>query len=385
MSALEPAPEALSQSDEEQEPQQTTQEALIETRSNRAALGSTSPKGVKGDPFQAMGKVGFVVLEQIGAPPPDEAIAELVAHHPVVFVSYSGSLDHAEAARSAGAIVVKMRGENETSPARARNAGFRQLRKTVKDIEFVQFLDGGNVISPSWLMMATAFLKRRPEVTAVEGITSRRASDATEESGLSALPISNQEVRITGNNVLVRVKSFVDIGGFRGDLILADIHDFCLRSRGRGRHIWRLETPMITGGKTAASAKGIARARANGFEYAYSASLHGASPENFRVPEVKRAVFWDGILPIITLIISTIVTTLVYYIFPFTTPIYAGLMVILFALLLYGVKIIWWTGRDDNGRKRSFLESAKDTVSHIPEFFGVANYYLWSRRQRAKA
>ena len=53
--------------------------------------------------------------------------------------------------------------------------------------------------------------------------------------------------------------------------------------------------------------------------------------------------------------------------------------------LLYGVKIIWWTGRDDNGRKRSFLESAKDTVSHIPEFFGVANYYLWSRRQRAKA
>ena len=54
--------------------------------------------------------IGFVILEKLGAPPPTQTIQAIGPNHPIVFVTYSGQADHGDAARAAGAIVVKMRG-----------------------------------------------------------------------------------------------------------------------------------------------------------------------------------------------------------------------------------------------------------------------------------
>ncbi len=327
-----------------------------------------------------VGKVGFVVLEMPNGPLPGAAIEDVSGDYPTVFVTYSGDAAQGEAARAAGAVVVKMRGENETPPARSRNAGFRQLRKVAPDIDYVQFLNGDHCIAPDWLEAATGLLDKRPEVAAVEGEVVK-ATSLTKPSKRGVLS-DNYETIATGENVLIRVKSFVDIGGLRGDLVVADVQDFCLRTRGRGRHIWHINMPMALSSSRKIGFGGWWKhAHGQGFEHAYAAALHGIPPERYRVTEMRRAVLWGGAFPFILLVVAASVTALFYYAVTFTAPIFAGIAVLAAGLLVYLVKAIIQSSQNTSGRKPGLLNSIQATVAHIPEFFGVLKFMSWRRKQ----
>ena len=52
---------------------------------------------------------------------------------------------------------------------RARNAGYRQLKRIAPHLRYVQFIDSDYALDPDWISTAERFMERRPEVTMVEG------------------------------------------------------------------------------------------------------------------------------------------------------------------------------------------------------------------------
>ena len=302
--------------------------------------------------------------------------------HPVVYVTYSGLSEHREAARDAGAIVVKMRGENETPPARCRNAGFRQLRKIAPDIKYVQFLDADHIINKNWIEQSTQFMERRPELAAIRGkLDAQTAKDDTQPDRDPAHLRQDYEIQTSGDDLLVRVKSFVDVGGFRGDLMLADVQDFCLRSRGRGRHIWHLDVPMANHKPRTNQPRWWQKNREKGFGYAYSAALHGVPPERYSVTEMRRAVLWGGAFPIILIALTIGVGILTYVMSAYFSPVRTGLLVLAGGVLVYFLKAVIFSFQPQIGRKRSLLRSFKETAAHFPEFFGVISFLKWRKNQ----
>ena len=344
----------------------------------RKLNGSTSDTDKQPDrDAQKTPEVGVVILEKVDSPPPEETIRALVAKVPVVFVTYSGERAQGEAARNAGAVVVKMRGENETPPARSRNAGFRQLRKITPELDYVQFLDGDVRLSDRWLDYAVTFIERRPEIAALDGVISESETGPVNSPAQS----DNREVSVTGNNVLIRVKDFVDIGGLRGDLAIADIQDFCLRTRGRGHHIWRLELPMGERTNTKIGlGKWWRKASETGYEHAFCASLHGAPPERYRVKEMHRAVFWGGILPILIVGFAAFVMSVTYFIVPMGIPVLNGAIVLAIGMVIYLIRALFFSPKYPNGRSLPFLKKITKTLALFPECLGVLRFMRSSRQ-----
>ncbi|MEM1192743.1 MAG: glycosyltransferase family A protein [Pseudomonadota bacterium] len=321
--------------------------------------------------------LGFVILEKPGQLAPAQTIEALGNDHPVVFVTYSGDNGPGEAARAAGAIVVKMRGENETPPARSRNAGFRQLRKLAEDLDYVQFLDGDSVIHPQWLQNACAVMERRPELAILEGVTVDTGT-AVRPQGMPEV----KEIRATGDNVLMRVKNFVELGGFRGDLMVADIQDFCLRTRGRGHHVGRVDVPMVTAmQKKKSVASWWARHRENGFNNAFSAALHGSPPERFKVAETRETVLWGFGIPAVALLAAAAITGFTYYVVPIGIPILWGIGVLLGVLLLYFAKALYHRFAERDDRAPSLRFAASRLLGVFPAFIGIVTFYRWRRQQ----
>ena len=329
--------------------------------------------------------LGVVMLEAETVADPTPLLTPLTELYPVVFVSYTGNVDIAEAARTAGAVVVKMRAEGQTPPARCRNAGFRQLRKIADDLDYVLFLDGTMHLSEDWLAEALSFMERRPEVAVVDGNTN---------PDLQRYPVDQRiryandfEMRTTeSDNLLIRVTGFVDIGGFRGDLIVSDVDDFCLRIRGRGRHIWHLKMPM---GNAVPQPSGLKhwwqRAKQNGFRYAYAAALHGGPPERFRILEMRRALLWGAGFPILVVLLAGAVTALAYYFFLMEAWWLPGIVILGLGVLTYLIKSLAITTQTIEGYKLGLIDSIKATLAHFPEMLGILKFRRWRSRRNNSA
>lgn len=328
--------------------------------------------------FSNLPTIGFVILEKPHGDPA-RTIRSIGENHPSVFVTYSGDPAPGETARSAGAIVVKMRGENEAPPARSRNAGFRQLRKIEPNIEYVHFLDAGVTLDPRWLHHAARFLEDRPEIAALEGAV-RAPGHKPGNKGEAR----DQEIQSTGDNVLVRVNNFVNLGGLRGDLAVADIQDFCMRTRGRGRHIWFLDSPMLASTqKKKEPLKWWRSRRQQGFDYAFAAALHGGAPEYFRVQDRRRAIFWGFLFPASVLLLAASITYLTYDVIPFGIPILWGGLVVLAGLIVLLIKTVL-DQPNPRHRGQGFVRKLDKTLSHIPEFVGVVDFLRWRRRSQGR-
>ncbi len=324
-------------------------------------------------------KVGFIIVEKPDGPSPEKTIASIGADKPIVFVSFSGNNEHGEKARQAGAIVVKMRNEAETPLSRSRNAGFRQLRKIAPDIDYVHFMENGYSLDPKWPHNAATFLDKRPEIAAVQGLPSINKKQNIETLHPSHAP--NREIQTCGENLFVRIENFIDIGGFRGDLIVADLQDFCLRIRGRGYHVFQVDMPMITAhAKKKGPISWMRQAVDNGFEYAFSSAIHGAPPERYRVTEMRRAILWGAAFPFIVVLTALCVSILVYIILPYSVPLVAAAMIFIGGLIVYILKAVILHLTKPKTQQTTWLKSFSDTAAHFPEFLGVLKYRRWRRK-----
>ena len=224
----------------------------------------------------------------------------------VVYVD-SGSTDGSpQLARDHGAEVVELEGIPFTA-ARARNAGFRHLRKIAPDLAYVQFVDGDCEVRPTWPARALAFLEAHSDVAVACG---RRRERYPEKSTYNWLcdrewdtPVG--EARACGGDAIMRVIAFDAVGGYRDQVIAGEDDELCVRLRADGWHIQRLPDEMtLHDAAMTRFGQWWRRTIRCGYAFALGANMHGAPPERHFVWESRRAWLWGVWLPLAFLMIS---------------------------------------------------------------------------------
>lgn len=224
---------------------------------------------------------------------------------PVVYVD-SGSTDSSIAeAEKIGAEVLEIDLSVPFTAARARNAGYARALEVFPETEFIQFLDGDCELADGWVDAALAALDADPKLAAVCGRRREKFPEATRWNGMidaewGAAPPG--PTKACGGDALIRLAALQDVGGYREDLIAGEEPEMCYRMRQKGWRILRLADEMtLHDAAMTRFGQWWQRSRRAGHTYAEGVAIHGAGPERYRIPELRRALIWGLGLPFVTL------------------------------------------------------------------------------------
>src|SRR5262249_52477087 len=113
------------------------------------------------------------------------------------------------------------------------------------------------------------------------------------------------QVRACGGIAMMRATAVETAGGFREDMIAGEEPELCVRLRGAGWRIWRLDDEMaLHDAAMMRFGQWWRRALRGGYAFAQGAYLHGAPPEGHWVWESRRAWLWGIWLPLVCLAIG---------------------------------------------------------------------------------
>lgn len=271
----------------------------------------------------------------------------------VVYVD-SGSTDGSvEAATAAGAQVIELDMSRPFTAARARNTGLQSLADNPP--EYVQFMDGDCELRAEWIPRAARFLDENLRAAVVCG---RRREKFPEASIYNALidaewdtPVG--EARACGGDALMRYDAVSAAGGFRADLIAGEEPELCLRLRGRGWTIWRIDAEMtLHDAQMLRLSQWWRRSQRAGHAFAEGAARFSTPQTPHWRRETRRAVVWGLALPIAALLGALI------------HP--AALLL----LLAYPVQMARLTPR------LGWKAAVFNTLGKIPEALGVVRFHL---------
>lgn len=229
----------------------------------------------------------------------------LLSAERVMYVD-SGSTDgSSELARNLGADVVDLDMRRPFTAARARNEGWRRLLDAAPELEYVQFVDGDCEVIAGWFDAACAFLGAHLDVAAAAGRNRERFPERSIYNLLCDLEWASDgagPVKTCGGNAMIRVVALRQSGGFREDLIAGEEPELCVRLRGAGWRIWRLDDEMtLHDAAMLRFGQWWKRSMRTGFTYAEGARLHGAPPEQHCVRESRSVWLWGLVLPALLL------------------------------------------------------------------------------------
>jgi GT2 family glycosyltransferase len=221
---------------------------------------------------------------------------------PTVYVD-SGSTDRSsEAAAGLGVTVVNLDMARPFTAARARNEGYAALLKLQPNTRFVQFIDGDCELVSGWLGTALEFFAQRSNVAVVCGRRRERHPETSIYNRLCDVewdtPIG--EATACGGDAMIRADALQAARGYRNELIAGEEPEFCLRLRKLGWKIWRLDAEMTRHDAAMTRfAQWWRRTVRSGYAYAEIAQLHKNSKLRIYAQEVRRAIAWGGLLPLV--------------------------------------------------------------------------------------
>lgn len=222
----------------------------------------------------------------------------------VVYVD-SGSTDGSiAAAEAAGIEVVHLDTRLPFTAARARNAGLEWLTEGGEGPEFVHFIDGDCLLQPGWVETALAFMDSHPAAAMVCGRRRERFPEASLYNWLIDLEWDTPtgQVKSCGGDALGRVAALREVGGFNPALIAGEEPELCVRLRGAGWQIWRLDVEMtLHDAALMHFRQWWQRAKRAGYTYAEGAAMHGGSPERHNVRPLLSALIWGLVIPVLLL------------------------------------------------------------------------------------
>ena len=277
----------------------------------------------------------------------------------------SGSTDGSvNLAKKMGVVVMPLDMSQPFTAARARNAGFKALITKYTDLKYVQFIDGDCQLAPGWFEAASTFLEQHTEYAVTCG---RRRERFPEKSMYNQLcdiewdtPIG--EATACGGDALIRVKAFVQVDGYRDDLIAGEEPEMCFRLRQNGWKIYRLDAEMTWHDAAITQFwQWWRRSKRAGFAYAAGSDLHGNSEEKYWAKENRSIIFWGGLLPILLILLSLLDKW-----FLIGWGIY----------LIQIIKIAIFNFHDKHTKKFRFLIACSFILSKFPQFMGVVSYHL---------
>ncbi|MCX5662496.1 MAG: glycosyltransferase [Planctomycetota bacterium] len=295
----------------------------------------------------------------------------------VVYVD-SGSEDGSpERARQIGAVVHELDPSTPFSAARGRNEGFARLVAIDPRIDAVQFVDGDCEVDPGWLDAAAAELDSSPELGIVCGRLRERFPDRTVYNRLCDMEWNGPVGAISrcGGIFMIRAKAFAQVGGFSADLIAGEEGDLCTRVAGQGWRIFRLDRLMAWHDAAMERfGQWWKRSVRAGHAYAEGAVRTGDAPHRPNVREVRRALGWGFVAPMVALLGVALV--------PLFPPAAVLTLLVALALGLVTVRTYLHRRRRNDPARHAMLYAFFCTLGKLPEAVGVASYWLNRLRGR---
>lgn len=324
--------------------------------------------------------IGVVIVGVDPRISPEAAIRSVSDGCAVVFAPLAPMNEAVAAARKAGAEIAEL-GKGPQTPGRAKNAGYRQLKKMTPGLGYVQFMDASSALDPDWLASAEKFMERRPEVAVIEGRMRRRNGDDVAFPTIAdqrKYETPGEIVSVAAPGAFMRAEAFEAAGGFRGDLLSCEDDDLCIRQRRRGGHVWRLETDMMM--REPRKTGWWKRAVLRGFDNAYAMSIHGGPPERHGVSETVRAVLWGFFIPLFILGAALLGAIVASMFAPLTPAPVAAIGVLALGAALYTLKIIASLIRRGPFRAASWGEAFGAVFGRFAEALGVFRFWFGGDR-----
>ncbi len=279
----------------------------------------------------------------------------------VVYVDSGSSDDSVALAHALGADVLELDMSVPFTAARARNAGFARLQTSQPGLLYVQFVDGDCELIDGWLAAASRFLDEHPDVAAVCGRLRERFPQRSVYNLLCDMEwnLPAGETRACGGIAMLRADALAAVRGFNEGLIAGEEPELCVRLRARGARIWRLADDMAWHDAAMLRfGQWWRRATRGGHAFAEGAALHGARPERHYVSEVRRAVLWGVMLPLLVAALSLV------------DPRWLAL------LLLYPAQVLRLAWRDGIDRSERRWRALFMVLARFPEAQGVLKFWL---------
>ncbi len=304
---------------------------------------------------------------------------------PIVYVD-SGSVDDSVAfSRSLGVDVVNLDTSIPFTMARGRNAGFEELSRRYPALRWVQFVDGDCEVRPDWIARAREVLSGRPDVAAVCGRRRERHPEASIYNRLADMewnaPIG--EVDECGGDVLFRSPVFLDLGGFNPGMIAGEEPELCVRVRGAGFKVLRIDAEMtLHDAAITRFSQWWTRAVRGGHSYAEGMALHGLGFSRHNVRRTASALtyglflpaLWCGALAFAPLVFAPLGIGL--------GPARLVLWLVPLAFLRAAHGAYRQRRRQGDPAQHAALYAAFCMLGKVPESIGVLTY--WSNRLRGR-
>jgi GT2 family glycosyltransferase len=282
----------------------------------------------------------------------------------------SGSTDGSVAAGKAlGFTVVELDLRTPFTAARARNAGLQRLLELQPSLGFVFFVDGDCEVNPSWPSVAGNFLARNPDVAAVCGRRRERFPEKSIYNMLCDMEWADHlpgEAKACGGDVLMRVSSFRQVGGYRAELICGEEPELCVRLRQAGWRIWCLDAEMtLHDAAMYRFGQWWKRMLRGGYAFAIGVALHGAPPECHWVPEYRRVWIWGLWIPLCILVLTIVLG-------PWTLVLFC----------IYPLQVVRLALRGRRSNRENWWRAVALVVGKFPEMLGQLKYLIDRRAGR---
>ena len=219
---------------------------------------------------------------------------------PIVYVDSGSSDDSVEFSRSLGVVVVILDTSIPFTMARGRNAGFAELGRRFPTLRWVQFVDGDCEVQAGWIAKAREALRSRTDVAAVCGRRRERHPESSIYNRLADMEWNAGvgEIDECGGDVLFKSPVFLEVGGFNPRMIAGEEPELCVRVRGAGYKILRIDAEMtLHDAAMTRFGQWWTRAVRGGHSYAEGMALHGAGETRHNVRHTLSALCYGLILP----------------------------------------------------------------------------------------
>ncbi len=244
-------------------------------------------------------KIGFVAIGRNEGERLKRCLTRLSAGNGrCVYVDSDSDDDSVTYARSLGIAVVELDSDQPFTAARARNQGFEALVRKWPQIDAVMFIDGDCEPAEDFPALAYKHLEDRADVALVTGHCREMFPEKTVYNLMCDIewrgPVG--EIEACGGIFMIRRTAFEAVGRFNPQVIAAEDDDLCIRLRGAGSRLLRIDEEMCAHDADIHHfSQWWRRAVRAGYAFALVGSLH----KGYFLRHQLRALIWGGLLPLI--------------------------------------------------------------------------------------
>ncbi len=292
---------------------------LLRSTGYQPVSSPAQPKPRAGSPRYEMGAVAIGRNEGERL---KKCIDSLLPHFANVVYVDSGSTDGSvEWAKSQNVSVVELDTSTPFTAARARNAGIAKLLSTAPSTELIQVIDGDCEFLPEFLPAATSAMDTDPKLAAVCGRRRERHPDASIYNKLADIewdtPVGPADS--VGGDAIFRTSALKEVDFYNPTLIAGEEPEMCVRLRGRGWHILRVDRDMtLHDAAMTQFGQWWKRSVRSGHAYAEGFALHSGGRFNYR--ECRSIVVCAGVIPLLIVFLLAwhpLMALLVAMVYPF--------------------------------------------------------------------